>query len=121
MSEGPAAAPGKGTSGPVYRRRALLALCAMPLTTALSGCLLTPVPTTPAPPTLTPTPRPTPTPTAPPVRIASPTATIGGTPAISTVSTPLTVSDPRGAGALIYAGKLNGRSGIVALRAGGGS
>src|SRR4051794_32905797 len=121
MSTQRGTAPGKVASGPLSRRRALLALCALPLTAALSGCLLNPVPTTPAPPTPTPTPRPTPTPTVAPVRVALPTATIGGTPTVSTSSTPFSASDPRRAGALIYAGKLAGRAGVVAVRAGGGS
>jgi hypothetical protein len=121
MSTGRDAVPGRVASGPLSRRRVLLALGALPLTTALSGCLLNPVPTTPAPPTPTPTPRPTPTPPVAPVPVALPTATTGVPPTAASRSTPFSASDPRGAGALIYAGKLNGRAGIVAVRAGGGS
>lgn len=109
-----------GTTMHLSRRRILLALCALPLTTYLSGCLLDTTPTTPAPPTTTPTPRPTATPTSQPVRLALPTATRSDTPPPRIVPTTLPVTDPRGAGGLIYAGKFDGRAGVIAVRAGGG-
>ena len=80
---------------------------------ALTGCLLETTPRTPAPPTPTPTPRPTPTPTPTPLRIAYPTAPPSPTP----TATP--IAELRGAGQLLYIGKLEGRQGIVVVEADG--
>lgn len=109
------------------RRRLLLALCALPIAPALAGCLIETTPRTPTPPTRTPTPRPTATATAQPVRFVQstpgppPSPTFAPPPAPAPSATPLSVSDPRGAGGLLYAGRAEGRGGVVALRAGGGA
>lgn len=79
---------------------------------ALSGCLFTATPTTPAPPTPTPTPLPTPTPTAQ-QRVAFPTPTPSPSP------TPTPIRELRDAGELLYIGRHDGKSGVVATSADG--
>ena len=91
--------------------RGIVALLALAF--ALTGCLLETTPRTPAPPTPTPTPRPPPTPTPTPLRIAYPTAPPSPTP----TATP--IAELRGAGQLLYIGKLEGRQGIVVVEADG--
>lgn len=119
----------------VTRRRALTLLTLTPLL-ALPACLLETRPRPAPPPTPTATPTRVPTATAASIALPtagrpapSPTPPVGPSrpaPAPAAPATPGTrvihaADDPRAAGGLIYAGALDGRPGIVAVRAGGGA
>jgi Tol biopolymer transport system component len=87
---------------------------------ALPGCLLDRQPQPAPPPTATPTPRPTVTATPASLRVdRPPTAVVlPSTRPIATAAR-ATPSELRGAGRLLYLGKLNGRQGIIATDADG--
>lgn len=107
---------GRAVGAARARRGGVLPVLALAL--ALAGCLFEPTPPSPAPPTATPTPRSTPTPTVQ-ERVALPTPAPAPTP----TATP--VSELRGAGQLLYAGRYDGRDddhyryGVVAVNADG--
>lgn len=98
---------------------ARLGLLAVLLLT-LSGCLIESQPQPAPPPTATPTPRPTPTATAASLRVDRPPPAVATPPTVTrpTVARP-TPSELRGAGRLLYLGKLNERQGIIAVDADG--